>query len=440
MTTKRVSKAEAHHEASTKGPPALNPQTKSYEFGGPLGAGILIVSLPATVYALFLAVNKTGAPPSWLLTLSYKGFNSACRTTQFINPKAVFVILGWFGFQVLLERTIPSNDATGTMLRDGKTALKYKINAFKAMLASGVAVGALMSIYGLRPLVWIANNVVPLATASIALSTLVSVHMYHRSFSKGAILALGGNTGNPVYDFWIGRELNPRIASFDWKFFCELRPGLIGWVLLNAAFAAKQYVELGRVTDSMVLVNVFQLYYVIDALWHEAAVLTTMDIVMDGFGYMLAFGDLTWVPFTYSLQARYLADHPTDLGALASSAIVALKILGLLIFRGSNSQKNAFRTNANAPQVRHLKYIETPTGSRLITSGWWGAARHINYTGDWLMAVAWCLPTGFKTPLTYFYPIYFAVLLFHRAMRDDEKCRHKYGKAWDEYCEKVECS
>lgn len=36
--------------------------------------------------------------------------------------------------------------------------------------------------------------------------------------------------GNPIYDFFLGRELNPRICSFDFKYFCELRPGLIGWV------------------------------------------------------------------------------------------------------------------------------------------------------------------------------------------------------------------
>lgn len=36
--------------------------------------------------------------------------------------------------------------------------------------------------------------------------------------------------GNPLYDFFIGRELNPRIGNFDLKYFCELRPGLIGWV------------------------------------------------------------------------------------------------------------------------------------------------------------------------------------------------------------------
>lgn len=36
--------------------------------------------------------------------------------------------------------------------------------------------------------------------------------------------------GNPLYDFFMGRELNPRIGNFDLKYFCELRPGLIGWV------------------------------------------------------------------------------------------------------------------------------------------------------------------------------------------------------------------
>ena len=39
-----------------------------------------------------------------------------------------------------------------------------------------------------------------------------------------------------------------------------------------------------------------------DALYMEKAILTTMDITTDGFGYMLAFGDLSWVPFIYSLQ------------------------------------------------------------------------------------------------------------------------------------------
>jgi protein-S-isoprenylcysteine O-methyltransferase Ste14 len=51
-------------------------------------------------------------------------------------------------------------------------------------------------------------------------------------------------------------------------------------------------------------------------------------------------------------------------------------------------------------------------------------------------SLAWCLPTGFNTPITYFY-LGFVVLLLHRQMRDDEACREKYGKDWDKYCKLV---
>lgn len=41
------------------------------------------------------------------------------------------------------------------------------------------------------------------------------------------------------------------------------------------------------------------------------------------------------------------------------------------------------------------------------------------------MALSWSLATGFGTPVTYFYPIYFFVLLVHRQLRDDEMCEAK---------------
>ena len=46
-------------------------------------------------------------------------------------------------------------------------------------------------------------------------------------------------------------------------------------------------------------------------------------------------------------------------------------------------------------------------------------------SGDLIMALAWSLPTGFDTPITYFYVVYFAVLLIHRQLRDDEACAKK---------------
>lgn len=41
------------------------------------------------------------------------------------------------------------------------------------------------------------------------------------------------------------------------------------------------------------------------------------------------------------------------------------------------------------------------------------------------MAFSWSLPTGFETPITYFYVTYFLVLLMHRQYRDDENCEKK---------------
>lgn len=159
-----------------------------------------------------------------------------------------------------------------------------------------------------------------------------------------------------------------------------------------------------------------------------------MDIISDGFGWMLAFGDLTWVPFTYTTQARFLVDHPVHLSLPALLAVLGVKAMGFWIFRGSNAQKNTFRTNPSDPSVAHLSFIPTRTGSRLLTSGWWGLSRHMNYLGDLLMGLAWCLPCGFSSPIPYFYFFYFTSLLVHRERRDDEKCRNKYGPDWEKYC------
>ena len=317
----------------------------------------------------------------------------------------------------------------------------------------------------------------------------MACYVYIRSFAvkKGnkelRELAAGGHSGNLVYDWFIGRELNPRVTlpfvgTIDIKAFCELRPGMLGWVLLNLAFIAHQYKLYGTISDSIILITAFQALYVFDALYMESAILTTMDITTDGFGFMLAFGDLVWLPFIYSLQARYLAVYPVNLGLVGITGILAVQGFGYWIFRSANNEKNRFRTNPKDPKIAHLKFMETKSGSKLLTSGWWGTARHINYLGDWIMAWSYCLPTGLagyvvkqgsmlstggKHPnngrpfagtvlgtqiaqdeakgwgmiITYFYIVYFAVLLIHREMRDEEKCMRKYGKDWEEYRKKV---
>ena len=48
--------------------------------------------------------------------------------------------------------------------------------------------------------------------------------------------------GHPFYDFFMGRELNPRLGgAFDLKEFCELYPGLIGWLAIDLGMAHRQW-------------------------------------------------------------------------------------------------------------------------------------------------------------------------------------------------------
>lgn len=119
------------------------------------------------------------------------------------------------------------------------------------------------------------------------------------------------------------------------------------------------------------------------------------------------------------------------------AAACILKVLGYTAFRGSNSQKDSFRRDPTHPSVQHLKTLQTTRGTKLIYSGWWGVARHINYTGDWLMGLSWCMCAGAGCVVPYYYAVYFAILLIHREQRDDHACRAKYGADWDKYCKLV---
>jgi len=58
--------------------------------------------------------------------------------------------------------------------------------------------------------------------------------------SEEVVTAEGGTTPSGFYNFFIGRELNPRIRSFDIKHFIELYPGLIGWLVIDLGMVVKQ--------------------------------------------------------------------------------------------------------------------------------------------------------------------------------------------------------
>ncbi|KAE8383619.1 ergosterol biosynthesis ERG4/ERG24 [Aspergillus bertholletiae] len=477
--------------SKTKVPIQPVPEKRGYEFCGPPGAFGIVFGLPILIYSFtFLCNDISGCPAPSLLspsTLSLDQLKKEVNWPQdgpkgFFDARVTLWVLGYYLLSLVLYVFLPGEEVEGTELAcTGR--LRYKFNAFPSavLILSGLAFGTY--VYGADFVVWtfLWDNYVQVITANLVISSAIAAFVYVRSFSVPAPgqlnpelrqLAPGGHTGNVLYDFFIGRELNPRVQlpipfvseasrTIDIKVWCEMRPGLLGWIILNLSNIARQYRTYGYVTDSILLSTAFQAFYVLDGLYMEPALLTTMDVIMDGFGYMLSFGDMVWVPFVYNFQTRYLAVFPLELGLKGIVLILAVTGVGYSIFRGANNQKNRFRTDPNDPRVKHIKYIQTASGSKLMTSGWWGMARHINYLGDWLMSWSYSLPTGFagytiiesinsagdvqkrvvQTPeirgwgmiFTYFFLVYFGVLLIHRERRDEEKCKRKYGADWNRY-------
>ncbi|KAL1769686.1 lamin-B receptor [Sigmodon hispidus] len=405
------------------------PQRKDLEFGGVPGALFIMLGLPAVLFLLLLQCRQKD--PSLL-----RFPPPLPALDELWETRVCGIYLLWFFVQALFYLLPIGKVVEGTPLVDGRR-LKYRLNGFYAFVLTSAVVGT--TVFWGVDLCYMYSHFLQFALAATGFSVVLSVYLYIHSLKAPRDELSPASSGNTVYDFFIGRELNPRIGAFDLKYFCELRPGLIGWVVVNLVMllAEMKVQERGAPSLAMVLVNSFQLLYVVDALWNEEALLTTMDIIHDGFGFMLAFGDLVWVPFTYSLQAFYLVNHPQDLSWPLASVIIALKLCGYVIFRCANSQKNAFRKNPSDPKLAHLKTIHTSTGKSLLVSGWWGFVRHPNYLGDLIMALAWSLPCGFSHLLPYFYVIYFTVLLVHREARDEHQCKRKYGLAWEKYCQRV---
>ncbi|SPO07757.1 related to c-14 sterol reductase ERG-3 [Cephalotrichum gorgonifer] len=362
-----------------------------YEFGGPLGAAGIVFGLPILMNILFLTCNDiSGCPAPALLSPRSLTWDSlkpqipwpADGIWGFASWSVTGWVLAYYMISLALFRVLPAKEVLGTKLRESGKPLRYRFNAFSSSVVQLVPCIIGTYIHGPNFFLWtwIVDNYLQLLTANLILALVVSIAVYAGSFSvrpgnrQLRELARGGQTGSIIYDFFIGRELNPRvhvplIGEVDLKTWLGMRPGLTGWMLLNAAFAVKQYRVFGFLSDTMVFLVAVQAYYVLEGQYAEQGIVGMMDFKTDGLGFMLTFGDIVWVPFLYSTQCRYLATDPVHMGPYGVAAMAIIFAVGLYIFRASNSQKIRFRENPDDLAFMNMPYIQTRRGTRLLTGG-----------------------------------------------------------------------
>lgn len=397
-------------------------------FGGPLGALALTLIMPGVSFYLWSCVALHDGS-LWLPS----SLDDLASMVPAPTWRAAAILGGWLGLHVVLQLVCPGKVVTGAQLPSGER-LEYKLNGLWSFLVSIALLVALLATGTIRATM-ILDELGPLLTVATLVAFAQAAWFYVWGRRRGG---LERSSGNPIYDFYMGTVLNPRFGLFDLKLFFESHIGMGTWGALAVLLPAAELERTGQLSTPMLVVSLCQLLYITDFFVFESNLLSMLDIIYENYGLMLTHAFLVWMPFNFTLQQQYLLASPTDLPTWAAVALVALNLAGYVIFRDANLQKQRFRRDptrnvwGRPPAVLHTK-----RGTALLVSGWWGLARHTNYLGDLMMALAWCLATGFSSIVPYFYFIYFAPLLLNRERRDHALCQEKYGADWDEYCRRV---
>jgi len=369
---------------------------------------------------------------------------------------SVLIYVSCVTFAVIATILLPGPFVKGAILKDG-SQITYKLNGL-AVHFSALFFFFLFSDFGLFKFYRFSilfDQYFSLLGVGIAFSIMFSLFLHFKAYLYNRPEQLTYHSNNFLMNWIYGIELNPFILGFEVKHF-SYRPAFIIEHLIVLGAMSKQYVisESNSISISMVIYQVITLIYIGDCFFYEDGILLMFDIIEENFGFMLLMGDYVWIPFAFSIQCFFIVGSNQIVTIIPEPIYyfltVNLFIIGYIIFHGANSQKKQFRKDPTA----HIwgetpKVIETGIkGKDLLISGWWGIARKINYLGDILIAISWSQPCGLLPSisglpqwlsfiLAYFYPIYLTTLLFFRAKRDDDRCRKKYGKVWDDYCRKV---
>ncbi|KAL6900637.1 hypothetical protein ACP4OV_005313 [Aristida adscensionis] len=353
---------------------------------------------------------------------------------------AVAVLLAYLGYLAAAGAVLPGKLVAGAVLPDA-SCLRYRCNGLLSLLLL-LGLTALVSLHGMD--VSHADRGLELLSVTFIFSVVVSFALYFSGFkSEHKSSSLKPHvSGSFIKDWWfllnvwrVNGLLDGSIEIRTGFFF--VRAGMMAWLFINLSLFAKSYLA-GSANLSVILYQFFCAWYIVDYFIHEEFMTSTWDIIAERLGFMLVFGDMVFIPFTFTIQGWWLLRNKVELPLLAAAANCFIFLIGslavspgYLVFRGANKQKHVFKKDPKS-----LIWGKPPkiVGGKLLASGYWGIARHCNYLGDLLLALSFSLPCGASSVIPYFYPMYLLVLLVWRERRDEARCSQKYREIWAEYC------
>lgn len=413
-------------------------KNNEYKYFGPHGPLLLMIALPLLVLTLVKATEFYRDPNFTDKDLSLEKIWNSLIGEQIFNLPAFTSLVGWILIQGIFYKLLPGEEVLALPSNNSKS-LPYTLNGLSSFLSTTFAIAAIYMLQGNILFLWVADNLWPLCKSGALLSLLLSIFVYVYSYRKNTTIIKSNDTKFFIYDFWMGRELNPRVFNVDLKHFFYTRVGLLGILFLSFCILIKHIDVINEVGNSQLFIFISLALYVSNSLYNESSLLTTSYVTKEGFGYMLCLESILIMPFLHTIQANYLITREVHMPTLSYYLIALLNLIGLYVMQSSNNQKEYFNRSlvSGNKMIEPSNYRIAKDGKPILFTGWWGLARHINYTGCMLMFLTISLLTKFSSIIPYTNCIYLMLVFIDRHRREESYCKNKKGSVWREYCRTV---
>lgn len=222
------------------------------EFGGSWGVSAMMVGFPLLMYYMWIgATFYDGKFPTPTPEQSWTGFAEYLADLiyrhAFPSLRAWKIYWAFFFFEAACYCLMPGVWGHGKPLaHEGGKQLKYYCSGVWSLYATIIAM-SILHYTGAFRLYTILDEFGPLMSVAIISGFLVAFIAYFSAIVRGAQHRM---SGYPVYDFFMGAELNPRMFGgiLDLKMFFMLH---LPWHILfglSCAAAARQYENYGYVS------------------------------------------------------------------------------------------------------------------------------------------------------------------------------------------------
>ena len=213
-----------------------------------------MIGFPLLMYYMWIgATYYDGHLPLPARGQTFSGFlrhlGSLIYEGAFPSLKAWTMYWTFFVFEGACYLLLPGVYTRGKRLEhEGGRHLTYYCSGLWSLYVT-IAMAALLHYTEIFKLHTILDEFGPLMSVAILSSFIVSAIAYASALYRGAEHRM---SGNHVYDFFMGAELNPRIFGLlDFKMFFEVRLPWFILLLISAATAARQYDDFGWVSGEV---------------------------------------------------------------------------------------------------------------------------------------------------------------------------------------------